>query len=73
MSRNDIVKMSVQERVALMEEIWASFEQDNLEYPTPSWHEKVLKDREEKEESHFIAFDEAKKHLSEALHAYKNS
>lgn len=73
MSRNDIAKMSVEERVALMEELWASFDRDNLEYPMPAWHEKVLKDREDKDESHFISFDEVKKNLQKELNAYRNS
>ena len=73
MSRNEIDNMSVEERVALMEELWASFDRDNLEYPIPSWHEKVLKDREDKDESQFISFDEVKKNLQKELNAYRNS
>ena len=73
MSRNDIAKMSVEERVALMEELWASFDRDNLEYPVPAWHEKVLEERANKDDSHFLSFDEVKKSLYEELNAYKNS
>ena len=73
MSRNEIAKMSVEERVALMEEIWASFDRDGLEYPVPDWHEKILAEREKKDDSHFLSFDEVKKSLYEELHAYKNS
>jgi len=73
MSRNDISKMSVEERVALMEELWASFDRDNLEYPVPAWHEKVLEERATKDDSHFLSFDEVKKSLYEELNAYKNS
>jgi len=40
MSRNEIAKMSVEESVALMEELWASFDRNSLEYPVPDWYEK---------------------------------
>jgi len=73
MSRDEISKMSVEERVALMEELWASFDRDSLEYPVPNWHEGVLEQRVEKDESHFIPFSEAKKSLYEALNAYRDS
>ena len=71
MSRNDIANMSVEERVALMEELWASFNHDDLEYPVPAWHEKVLEQRAQKK--NFIPFEEAKKNLHEALNAYRDS
>jgi hypothetical protein len=73
MSRSEIAKMSVEERVALMEELWASFDRDALEYPTPAWHEKVLKERAKKDESHFFSFDEVKRDMYEELNAYRNS
>ena len=73
MSKNDIVNMSVGERVALMEELWSSFDRDNLEYPVPAWHKEVLEERAQKEKNSFIPFDEAKKSLREALNAYRDS
>lgn len=73
MSRNDISKMSVEERVALMEELWASFDRDDLEYPVPAWHAKVLKERANQDESHFIPLEEVKKNLQKELNAYRNS
>lgn len=48
MSRNDIAKMSVEEHVALMEELWASFDRDALEYPVPVWHKKILEESRER-------------------------
>jgi len=73
MSRNEIAKMSVEERVALMEELWASFDHDNLEYPVPMWHEALLNQRAKSDKSHFISFDEVKKNLKKELDAYRNS
>ena len=73
MSKNDIAKMGVEERVALMEELWASFDRDSLEYPVPVWHEKVLNERSEKDENHFIPLEEVKKNLQKELNAYRNS
>jgi hypothetical protein len=73
MSRNEIAKMSVEERVALMEELWASFDRDDLEYPVPAWHEEVLNERAKKDDTHFMSFEEVKKSLHEELNAYRNS
>jgi len=73
MSRNEISKMSVSERVALMEELWASFDRDDLEYPVPHWHEKVLEERVNSKDEDFIPFEEAKQSLYEELNAYRNS
>ncbi|HIP28894.1 MAG TPA: hypothetical protein EYG82_06950 [Sulfurovum sp.] len=68
MSRNEIAKMTVAERVALMEELWASFDRDDLEYPTPAWHEKVLEERATSKDEDFISFAEVKKSLQSELH-----
>jgi len=68
MSRNEIAKMSVEERVALMEELWASFDRDDLEYPVPVWHEKVLEERANSKDEDFISFEEVKKSLQSELH-----
>jgi hypothetical protein len=73
MSSNDIAKMSIAERVSLMEELWASFEKDDLQYPTPKWHKDILEQREQKDNSHFLSFDDAKKTLYEDLNAYRDS
>jgi len=73
MSRNEIANMTVEERVALMEELWASFDRDGLEYPVPAWHEEILNERAKKDDSHFLPFDEVKKSLYEELNAYRNS
>jgi len=73
MSRHEIAKMSVEERVALMEELWASFDRDGLDHPVPAWHEEVLAKRTQKDESHFIPLEEVKLNLRKELDAYRNS
>jgi len=70
MSRNEIANMSVEERIRLMEEIWASFEQNGEEYPAPEWHEKVLREREDADESRFLPFEEVRRRLQAELDAY---
>lgn len=67
MSRNEIAKMSVEERVALMEDLWASFDRDDLEYPVPAWHEKVLEERVNSKDEDFISLAEVKKSLQAEL------
>ncbi|MCK5539135.1 MAG: addiction module protein [Bacteroidales bacterium] len=59
--------MTVEERVALMEELWASFDRDELEYPVPAWHEKVLDERANSKEEDFISLSEVKKSLQSEL------
>ena len=73
MSKNNIANMSIEERVALMEELWASFDRDSLEYPVPAWHEEVLQQRMQQEEKNFIPLDKVKQNLREALNAYRDS
>jgi len=67
MSRNDIAKMSVEERVALMEELWASFDRDSLEYPVPVWHKKILEERADSRDEDFISLDEVRESLQAEL------
>ena len=73
MSNNEISQMSVEERVALMEALWESFDRDNLDYPVPAWHEEILKQRAQKDDSHFIPIEKVKEHLRKELNAYRNS
>ena len=71
MSRNDIENMSAEERIVLMEELWASFDRDDLEYPVPAWHKEILEERANSND--FVPFEKAKEQLREALDAYRNS
>jgi hypothetical protein len=65
--------MSVQERLALMEELWASFDRDALEYPVPRWHEEILNRRQVRDNVRIESFEDAKQEIYEALRAYRNS
>jgi len=67
MSRNEIAKMSVEERVALMEELWVSFDRDDLVYPVPDWHEKILDERADSKDEDFLPLDDVKKYLQSKL------
>jgi putative addiction module component (TIGR02574 family) len=67
MSRNEIAKMSVEERVALMEELWSSFDRDGIEYPAPAWHEKILDERANSKDEDFLPLDDVKKYLQSKL------
>ena len=60
---NDINKMSITERMYLMEQLWDSFKQNEEALVTPSWHEEVLierKKRYENGEIKILSLDELK-------------
>ena len=40
-------KLSVAQKLDLMETLWADLTQDENKLKSPAWHETVLKDREE--------------------------
>ncbi|MDI6763758.1 MAG: addiction module protein [Thermodesulfobacteriota bacterium] len=40
-------KLSVAQKLDLMETLWADLTQDEKKLKSPAWHETVLKDREE--------------------------
>lgn len=57
-------EMTVEEKLRLMETLWSDLTRREEEFPSPAWHEGVLKEREErikagKEE--FVDWDTAKK------------
>ena len=45
MSISEIKKMSIQERLTAMEQIWDSLCHEEVEPESPSWHENVLNER----------------------------
>jgi hypothetical protein len=45
MSIEEIERLSVAERMELMEEIWASCRREIAEPETPEWHQKILRER----------------------------
>ncbi|HBT16847.1 MAG TPA: hypothetical protein DEB05_07840 [Firmicutes bacterium] len=63
-------QMSTEEKIRTMEAIWDDLckQADNL--PSSSWHVKVLNEREKQvkqEESKFIDWDKAKKHIRDTI------
>lgn len=65
MSKNDIANMSVVQKMELMEEIWNSFENDEM-IVSPSWHKDVLQKREQdikNGDAHFSPLSEVKERL----------
>ena len=51
MSINDINKMSVAEKIYLMEQLWDSLRQNENELSTPIWHEALLDERRQQYEN----------------------
>ena len=60
MSLNEICKMSVEERLELMELLWESFEEKSVS--VPDWHRKILDERA-KRPAEFSSLDEVKRRL----------
>ena len=61
-------KMTIEEKLRALEEIWNSLTATPNEVPSPAWHKDVLKDREEKArkgDSRFVDWDEAKRNIRE--------
>ncbi len=59
-------KMSIEEKIQAMENIWNNLckKADNL--PSPSWHKDILQEREEsikKGDEKFVDWDKAKKYI----------
>ena len=72
MSKNDIANMSVAQKMELMEEIWNSFENDEM-IVSPSWHEEILQNREhdiKNNTAHFSALSEVKERLQNIANDY---
>ena len=64
MTTAEIQKMSIPERIVLMEEIWDTLCHDNQEISSPSWHENILKERKELIDSgkaEYITMDDLKR------------
>jgi putative addiction module component (TIGR02574 family) len=63
-------EMTVEEKLQLVETIWASIAERPDELASPAWHGEVLRERErqvEAGEAHFISWDEAKKEIDHRL------
>ena len=63
MTISEISKMSVLERLQIMEALWDSLTREPAGIESPKWHEEILSDRKEKIESgnaDFISLEELK-------------
>ena len=72
MSKNDIANMSVSQKMELMEETRSSFESDEM-IVSPSWHEKILVNREcdiKNNTAHFSELSEVKERLQTIANDY---
>ncbi len=59
-------QMSVEEKLQLMEVIWADLARNPDDIPSPAWHKEVLDEclrRAESGEEKFIDFEEMKRNL----------
>lgn len=45
LASEEIDGMSAAERLSAMEQLWASFAKDGIDYPSPDWHAEVLEKR----------------------------
>ena len=69
-AENDLEKMSIEEKIRTMENLWDDLCRNASGRLSPSWHEGVLRQRaqaESVEEAQFIDWDVAKKRLRESL------
>ena len=72
MSKNDIANMSVAQKMELVEEIWISFENDEM-IVSPFWHEETLQNREhdiKNNTAHFSPLSEVKERLQNMANDY---
>jgi len=51
MSLNDLKHMPVEERIHLMEQLWATFQYDDTKIDSPEWHKEILADRKKRYEN----------------------
>ena len=67
---DELPKLTVEEKLRLMEEIWQDLSRVESKVPSPEWHGDVLRERVRKiasgEES-FVDWETAKKKLREEL------
>ena len=65
-----IEQMTVEEKLRAMEELWADLSRHETQVPSPSWHERVLQEREQRVQSGqeaFVDWEVAKKQLRDRL------
>lgn len=63
-------KMTREEKLRIMEELWVDLSRNESDFKSPAWHENYLREREEAVKSGketFIDWEEAKKQLRDRL------
>lgn len=63
-------KMTIEDKLRVMESIWADLSRNEANVPSPDWHGPVLREREERLRSgqeQFMDWEEAKKQLRDQL------
>ena len=63
-------RMTIEEKLRVMEALWADLSRDEERFPSPAWHEQVLKEREERVNSGletFESWEAAKRDLRDRL------
>ena len=63
---SEIERMSVTERLQVMDQLWDFLTRDGDEVPSPAWHQDVLADRKaraQRGEAKFLALDQLRSHL----------
>jgi Putative addiction module component len=68
----DLGKMTTADKLRLMEDLWQNLAAEDLEIPSPSWHDEVLAERERQRlitsgEESYVAWEVAKKQLRAEL------
>ena len=66
----ELDKMTVAEKLRLMEAIWADLSRDESQTESPKWHDAILREREEGIKSgaeKFTDWESAKKELRDKL------
>jgi len=63
-------KMTTEEKIQTMETIWDDLCKKAESIPSPSWHKKVLQEREDrikKGDEKFVNWNNAKKHIRDKI------
>jgi len=65
-----IEKMTLEEKLRAMEALWADLSRNAENFESPSWHNQVLKERDQRTKSgqeKFVNWEDAKRELRDRL------
>jgi len=65
-----IEKMTLEEKLRAMEALWADLSRNAENFESPSWHDQVLKERDQRTKSgqeKFVSWEDAKRELRDRL------